>query len=282
MTPTRNNKGVAHENGSIESSHGHLKRAIADALLMRGSRDFDDLDAYRHFVDEIIGRVNVRNAKRIDVERAALKALPPRRTTDYEEIPVRVTSSGGFVLRRVFYSVPSRLIGFNLRARLYDDRVEVFNGATHLLTAPRGRASAKGQHDHVIDYRHVIQSLRKKPMALLGLVYRDQIFPRDAYRRMFDFMLETTSQKEACRTAVELLAMAHERCCEAEIADILDADLDRKTTPDIAALRDLFAPDPEDLPKVEVRLAPLSLYEGLMPGGAQVRVMPAMLEEGMA
>lgn len=66
MKPTRNNRGVAHENGSIESSHGHLKRAIEDALLMRGSRDFDDLDAYRRFIDEIVGRVNARNAKRID------------------------------------------------------------------------------------------------------------------------------------------------------------------------------------------------------------------------
>lgn len=267
MTPTRNNRGVAHENGSIESSHGHLKRAVEDALLMRGSRDFEDLGAYRRFIDEIVGRTNARNAKRIDAERAALKALPPRRTTDYEEVPVRVTSTGGFVLRRVFYSVPSRLIGFRLRARLYDDRVEVYNGGTHLLTAQRGRACAKGLRDHVVDYRHVIQSLRKKPMALLGLIYRDQIFPRDAYRRMFDFMLETTSERQACRTAVELLAMAHERCCEAEIASILDTDLEQKIIPDIAALRDLFAPDPESMPQVEVRLAPLSLYESLMPRG---------------
>lgn len=242
---------------------------------MRGSRDFDDLDAYRRFIDEIIGRVNARNAKRIDAERAALKTLPVRRTTDYEEVPVRVTSSGGFILRRVFYSVPSRLIGFSLRTRLYDDRVEVYNGGTHLLTSPRGRASAKGERGHVVDYRHVIQSLRKKPMALMGLVYRDQIFPRDVYRRMFDFMLETTSEREACRAAVELLAMAHERCCEAEIAGILEADLEQKVIPDIAAMRALFAPNPESVPQVEVRLSPLSIYECLMPAAA----MSTMTEE---
>ena len=69
MTPTRNNPGVAHENGSIESSHGHLKRALEDALLLRGSRDFDDLDAYRGFVDEIVGRRNANNRKRIELER---------------------------------------------------------------------------------------------------------------------------------------------------------------------------------------------------------------------
>src|SRR5262249_27988485 len=55
MEPTRNNRGVAHENGSIESPHGHLKQAIEDALLLRGSRDFDDLQAYRRFVDEVVG-----------------------------------------------------------------------------------------------------------------------------------------------------------------------------------------------------------------------------------
>ncbi len=52
---TRNNKGVAHENGSIESSHGHLKNAVHDALLMRGPKEFDDLRSYRAFVDEIVG-----------------------------------------------------------------------------------------------------------------------------------------------------------------------------------------------------------------------------------
>jgi hypothetical protein len=75
MEPTRNNRGLAHENGSIESPHGHLKRAIEDALLLRGSRDFDTLEAYHRFVDEIVGRRNARNGKRLDVERSALQAL---------------------------------------------------------------------------------------------------------------------------------------------------------------------------------------------------------------
>jgi hypothetical protein len=108
MEPTRNNRGVAHENGSIESPHGHLKQAIEDALLLRGSREFATLDAYRR---EIVGRRNARNKKRLDLERSALRLLPSRRTTDYEETFVSVTSTSGFILKRVFYSVPSRLIG---------------------------------------------------------------------------------------------------------------------------------------------------------------------------
>ena len=115
MTPTRNNRGVAHENGSIESSHGHLKRALTDALLLRASRDFDDLPGWRRFVDEIVGRRNARNAKRIDQERAELNDLPERKTADYEEAHVDVTTSSAFTLRKVFYTVPSRPIGHNTK-----------------------------------------------------------------------------------------------------------------------------------------------------------------------
>jgi hypothetical protein len=87
---------------SIESVHGHLKRALADALLLRASRDFDDLAAWRGFVDEIVGRGNARNAQRIDQERMALKKLPVRKTADYEEVNVDVTTSSAFTLRKVF------------------------------------------------------------------------------------------------------------------------------------------------------------------------------------
>jgi hypothetical protein len=129
MEPTRNNRGVAHETGSIESSHGHLKSAVHDALLLRGGAEFADLVAYRRFIDEIVSRKNARNGKRIDAERALLQPLPQERTCDWEETFVHVTSSGGFTMRKVFYTVPSRLIGHRLRVRLYGDRLELL----HLL-----------------------------------------------------------------------------------------------------------------------------------------------------
>src|SRR5258705_11866157 len=65
-----------------------------------------------------VGRRNARNRKRLDLERPALQALPAHRTTDYEETIVTVTSTSGFTLKKVFYSVPSRLIGHRLRVRL--------------------------------------------------------------------------------------------------------------------------------------------------------------------
>jgi len=270
MRPSRNNRGIAHENGSIEGPHGHLKQAVADALLLRGSRDFDDLAAYRAFIDELVSRRNTRQRARIDAERAVLRPLPKGRTQDFEEVLVRVTSSGGFTLRKVFYSVPSRLIGHQLRVRLYDDRLALFVGGTPLLTLPRGRPSANGKHGHVVDYRHVIHALRRKPMALLNLVYRDQLFPREAYRRTFEVLLGDLGERVACRRMVDLLALAHERGCEAGLAEYLKALLARGELPDPAQLRQHFAPDPGVLPDIEVPLGSLSSYEALMPaaGGA--------------
>lgn len=266
MEPTRNNRGVAHENGGIESPHGHLKHAIRDALLMRGTIDFEDLSAYRSFLDEIVGRKNARNSKRIDAERAVLQTLPETRTADYEQALVYVSSSGGFVLRKVFYTVPSRLIRHRLRARLYDDRVELFVGGSQVLSLRRGRAGPNGKHGHVIDYRHVIHALRRKPMALLNLVYRDQLWPREAYRQMFDHLCERLSERAACKMMVELLSIAHERACEAQLANLLSEDLTTDRLPDLKGLRTRFAPDLATLPEVRVQLASLTLYEALNDG----------------
>ena len=264
MTPSRNNRGVAHENGAVEGPHGHLKRAINDALLLRSSRDFADLDTYRRFIDELVSRRNKQLRTAIEAERAELLELPPRRTDDFEESLVTVTSTGGFTLRRVFYSVPSRLIGHRLRVRLYDDRLKVFVGSTPLMTLRRGRTQKRGKHGHVVDYHHVIHALRRKPMALLNLVYRDQLFPRIAYRRTFDVLLEQGDERYACRVMVALLFLAHERGCEAALAEQLDHELAAKQLPDIDKLRLQFAPDPAQLPSVVVELQPLSVYNTLL------------------
>jgi hypothetical protein len=70
---------------------------------------------------------NARNAQRITAERATLPPLPENRTFDYEETSAFVTTSGGFTLLKVFYTVPSRLVGHRLRVKLYDDRLELLS-----------------------------------------------------------------------------------------------------------------------------------------------------------
>ena len=236
---------------------------IEDELLLRGSRDFADLDAYRRFIDEVVGRRNARNRRQIEIERGVLKELPERRTSDYEEERVVVTSSGGFILRRVFYTVPSRLIGHWLTVRLYDDRLVCLLGSSEVATLRRGRSPDHSKHARVVDYRHVIHALRRKPMALLNLVYRDQLFPRAAYARAFEALLEGVGEKHACRTMVGLLALAHDRACEAELAAAIEVDLDAGRLPDLAPLRERFMPDAASIPTVVVELASLDAYDEL-------------------
>jgi len=268
MVPTRNNPGVAHENGAIEGPHAHLKRALRQALLLRGSSDFTDLDAYRRFVDEVVGQANARRHKALEIERAKLKPLPPRRTDDHEEELVTVTRSGGFLLRRIFYTVPSRLIGHRLRVRLYDDRLECLLGSTLVLTLRRGRIpkgrADRGRCGHVVDYRHVIHALRRKPMALLNLVYRDQLFPREAFRHAWDRLLATLPPRHACRTMVGLLALAHDRACEAELARELRTVLDAGELPDLTALQRRFMPASMTIPEVTVTIPPALAYDALL------------------
>ena len=167
------------------------------------------------------------------------------------------------MLRKVFYTVPSRLIGHRLRVRIHDDRLDVFLGGTHLMTLPRGRGYGDRRRAHVVDYRHVIHALRAKPMALPGLVYRDQLFPRDAYRRLYDAAMEALPERAACKLVVGALALAHERGCEADLAAAIDVQLDAGAVPDLAELSARFAPDPQALPHVTVALTPLSAYDAL-------------------
>jgi hypothetical protein len=268
MQATRNNPGVAHENGTIESQHGHLKGAVAQALVLRGSSDFDSLDAYRDWLADLIGRRNARRDKLVGLERAELRSLPPRRTTDHDEATVIVTSSSGFVLRKVFYTVPSRLIGYRLKVRIYDDRLECYLGQRRVLTLPRGRAPGDGRRAQVVDYRHIIHSLRRKPMALLHLVYRDMLFPRPAYRAAWERLIGETDPRTACRTMVGLLALAHERGCEADLAAVLAEQLAGGALPDLAELTARFAPTATSVPPVSVHLPSMASYDALLQMGA--------------
>src|SRR5262249_6017356 len=140
--------------------------------------------------------------------------LPERRTTDYEEARVTVTSSGGFILRRVFYTAPSRLIGHRLRVHLYDDRLECFLGSTPVMRVSRGRCQPSGKRGHVVDYRHAIHALQRKPNGVAqSRLSRSAVSPTS----LRPGLRGTIGQRERAARLPhysELLALAHERGCE--------------------------------------------------------------------
>lgn len=265
MIGSRNNRGQAHENGAIESRHAHIKSRLGQALLLRGSRDFESLAAYHAFVAEVVAQHNARHRREIALECTALRPLPPGRAPDYVEASVLVTTSGGFSFRRVFYTVPSRLVGRRLRLRVYEERLEAYLGGTHLLTLPRRRTSPDGKRGHVVDYRHVLHALRAKPGALVGLSYRDALWPHPAFARAWDALIVRGPERRACRTMVGLLVLAQEGGCEAPLAAALESTLDAGRLPDLDELRRRFARSRAEAPSVHVALPPPGAYDALLP-----------------
>lgn len=241
MCATRNNRGEAHENGSIESPNGHLKRRLDQALRRRGSRDFASIEDYRRFVEEEVAKQNRRRAALVDEERRVLKALPPRRTTDFTLISADVTRNGTVSLDRVTYSVPSRLVGRRLHAHLYDDRIELFCGPDKVMTTTRVRVKHPDR-GHSVDFRHFIGNLRRKPGALRYLVYRDALFPTHAYLRAWQALDAAIDARQACRDMVALLDIAANGNCIDALGQRIEAALDANKLPDIAKLKGEFLP----------------------------------------
>ena len=265
MAGTRNNRGVSHENGSVESSHRFLKQAIEQALLLRGHRDFEDRPSYEAFVREAVMRRNRRNAAAFRIEREQLQDLPERRTTDFVEEEARVTRCGTFTVRAILYSAPSRLIGHRLKVRLFSDRLDCYLSGALVLTLARGARSPIHGRGRMIDYRHFIDALKRKPQAFKGLVFRDDLFPRQAYRRMWEQLELRLTQRQACQTIVALLEMAARDGVEAVLAQRLEVLLVAGELPDVKRLREEFAPRKAELPQVTVEIPPASKYDALLP-----------------
>jgi hypothetical protein len=182
ITPRTINVGRPQENGSCETSHGHLKRRIKQHLLLRGTADFGSEEEYDAFVVRVLESANLRRAKRLGEE---LAAMPERRIADfadYRETMVIVRNDSTIRVNKMVYSVPCRLIGVKLLARIGENEVVLLAGAREVarLTLSRGDRGA------VIDFRHLISHLLRKPGAFAGYRWRGELFPSLVYRAAYD------------------------------------------------------------------------------------------------
>ena len=269
MVATRNNRGVSHENGAVESPHGHIKRRIAQALLLRESTDFATLEDYRQWLDALVGRFNRRCSEALAIEREKLQALPARRTTDYSEQVVPVTTSATIEVKRVLYSVPARLIGERLRLHIFDDRIEAFVGSTRAVTLPRVYA-VNHERARCIDYRHLIGALARKPQAFRYSQLREDLLPNATYRAIWQHIDGHLEARAACKRIVGILALAARADCEQALGAYLIAQIGAGEIPSVHALEQRFeSEDKTRNPRAVVNLHsmqhPLSLYDSLLP-----------------
>lgn len=270
LKATRNNPGVNHENGAIEPPHGPLKRRIAQALLLRGSYDFASLEEYQLFVDSVVSKLNRRCRERFDEERAHLQPLPKRRTQDYAEHRVLVSSSSSFELKRVTYTVPSRFIGERLYVQLYDERLELFHGHERVLALPRVYAT-NGQRARCVDYRHVIDSLVKKPQAFRFSQLREDLLPSPDYHRIWQYVDERLDPHKACRYIVRLLHLAASRDCEAALGRYVLRSVDCGELPSDVQCRQRFGGEATVIPLVVSKQHNLSDYDQLLGRAREVQ-----------
>jgi hypothetical protein len=161
------------------------------------------------------------------------------------------------------YSAPSRLIGHRLKVRLYSDRLDCYLSGALVHSTARVRRTSTGR-GRAINYRHFIESLKRKPQAFRGLVFRDDLFPREAYRRTWERLDQALSPRNACKTIVGLLELAGNYGVEAELAQRLDVLLELGELPDLEALFAEFAPRQAECPIVLVEMPDASIYDALL------------------
>jgi len=264
LEASRNWPGNAHENGDVESSHGHFKTALEQRLRLSGTRDFSSVQHYWQLVGEIEAQRNSRRQERLTVERAALRPLPPRRLPVYREEQRTVTRGSTVRVASKAYSVPSRLIGERLTARLYADRVELLLGGELVVRHDR----ALGQQPGRVDYRHVVHSLLRKPGAFAQYRYREEMFPTAVFRQAYDRLCEQRVQRNADLEYVRILHLAA-TTLEARVETALRDCLEAGERPSFETVRAAAAPARPDLPDVHIGDPDLAVYDALLGGGRQ-------------
>jgi hypothetical protein len=196
-----------HENGDVESAHGHLKSWLDQALRLRGNRDFADQDEYLAFLRQLVARRNDTRAGVFRKECEALEPLPHQRLST--STPVRVTIKSDCVLRikRNSYSVSSKYIGLEMDVLIHQDHLELWYRNECLERLPR----LFGQGKERIDFRHVIDSLVRKPGAFANYKYINHLYPTTRFRMAYDQLLAGTSEKAAVKQYLKILhAAKHE------------------------------------------------------------------------
>ena len=196
--------GEAHENGDIEQRHYRFKRAVNQAILLRGSRDFSSRSNYATFLKELFCQLNTGRRDRFTEEVKLLSRLPDRKIDDCKRERLRVGPSSTIHIRHNTYSVHSRLIGEWIEARIYADRIEIWYGQKKVDSLPRLRGESK----HRINYRHIIEWLVRKPGAFEHYRYRDDLFPSSYFRLAYDYLTAHHSSQAASREYLYILHLA--------------------------------------------------------------------------
>jgi hypothetical protein len=256
--------GRANENGDVEQRHYRFKQAAAQALMMRGSRDFASIADYEAFLRKLFVRLNAGRHVRLAEEMRVLRSLPDRRLDTTRRMKVRVSPGSLIQVHRNSYSIHSRMIGELVEVRLKADVVEVWYGDRKVEELPRLRGRGK----HRVDYRHIIDWLVRKPGAFENYRYREELFPTSWFRMSYDALREQWGPRRGAKEYVQILAMAAQRG-ESKVEEALRALLkessERLNAAAVAGTLDDGVPH-APITAVEVDPVSLAVFDELLTG----------------
>ena len=199
-----------HEIGDVEQRHYRFKKALDQALMLRGSRDFASRDEYAAFAGKLFAQLNSGRRERLAEELKVLRRLPERRLDSCKRLRLRVGPSSTIRVNHNVYSVDSRLIGEMVEVRLYVEQLEVWYAQRRVETIPRLRGEGK----YRIQYRHIIDWLVRKPGAFENYRYRADLFPTHRFRVAYDYL----KRSQPAGAAKEYLKILHLAARETETA----------------------------------------------------------------
>ncbi len=252
--------GKANENGDVEQRHHRLKRAVEQALLLRCSRDFKTREDYELFLRKEFKQLNAGRRERLDEELKLIRTLPAKRLGDYTRYTVRVRANSTILIKKNVYSVHSRLIGESVTVRLYADHLELWYAPREVEKIPRLR----GEVNHRIQYRYIIDWLVRKPGAFENYRYRDDLFPTSRFKMAYDH-LRDHGQSRAAKEYLKILDLAAKQS-ESGVDDALRWLMDQDQPISVDAVEVILMTN-ESIPEateVEIDAVDLSLYDTLL------------------
>ena len=204
MKPRTTAIAAKEQNGDVEAANGAFKRRLEQALLVRGSREFETCEVWQAFVDRVARKANTNRSVRVAEDLAAMRELNVARLPEYTEERARVTERSTVRIKYCAYSVPSRLKHAWVRVRIFEDRIEVRHADVIELACERLR----GRGLNRIDYRHVIWSLVRRPGGFARYVYREEMFPTVVFREAYDAIQAVHAGTRGDLTYLRILHLA--------------------------------------------------------------------------
>ena len=198
------NARCANENGDVEQSHYRFQRALEQRLIFRGSKDFADRVEYENFLNDIFKGLNSRRNKKLNEELRLLRELPKGRMDSFTEQIGRVSKFSTVTVGSNAYSVYSSLRGENVKIRIHSEFIEVWYAGQRMHEIPR----LLGRKKHSINYRHIIDSLVRKPGAFRGYQYQSDLFPTTTFKVAYDRLNKDHDERKADKEYVKILYLA--------------------------------------------------------------------------